>query len=623
MPNPEDELAALRAQVAALTARVHNLEVKAGVERQLYQGITPAPPVAQKAAESASETAAKTTAAPPPPRTQAVTPPSFRTLSAAGRDTHDLEGTIGRLWFNRVGIFALLFGVAFFLKYAFENNWIGPSGRVALGLLAGIALVLWSERFRNKGNTLFSYSLKAVGIGTLYLSLWGAYQIYHLVPSAAAFIAMIAVTASTVTLALTQDAELLAAYAMVGGFGTPLLLSTGENHEIVLFSYVCLLDLAILAIAAFRPWRRLLWGSFAGTWILFTGWFAGYYSREQRPVTVAFAAAFFTIFAVVPLLTPLTRSRWHQGFSVTLTVLPLVNAAAFFLALYAMYRQETLTLTWYALALAAGYLALTSGFKRRLDGEPDVVKLITLLHIAIAIAFITIAIPLKLNEHWITIGWLIESAVLLGISIPARANFLRYFAAATLVMGIFRLLLIDDFNVTRLVFNARFATYLVAIAVLAGIVAAGERFASGHEKPFVKFAAIALNLLALLALSLEAHDFFARQMADLYRSNRLLGGFGPFQQLEFAQNFAYSAIWLAYGAGLMAFGFWKRSSFVRWQALVLIAVTIGKVFLFDSSSLGKGYRIVSFMALGVVLMAISYVYSRDWLKLSRRSASAG
>lgn len=620
MANPEEELQALRAQVAALTARVHNLEVKAGVEPRVYQGITP--PAQQKPTEAAREAAPKVTAAPPrtPPP---AAPPSFHTPSGARRDTHDLEGTIGRLWFNRVGIFALLFGVAFFLKYAFENNWIGASGRVALGLLAGIAVVVWSERFRSKGNTLFSYSLKAVGIGTLYLSLWGAYQIYHLVPSAAAFVAMIVVTGSTVTLALTQDAEVLAVYAMIGGFGTPVLLSTGENREIVLFSYVCLLDLAILAIAIFKPWRRLLWGSFAGTWILFTGWFNEYYSREQRPVTVAFAGAFFTIFAVVPLLTPLTRSRWHKGFSVTLTLLPLVNAAAFFLALYAMHWRETLTLTWYALALAAAYLLLSSAFKRRLGSEPDVVKLITLLHIAIAIAFVTIAVPLKLNQHWITIGWLIESAVLLGISIPARSNFLRYFAAATLVMGIFRLLLIDDFHVTRLVFNARFATYLVAIAIMAGIVAAGERFAAEHEKPFVKFAGIALNLLALLALSLEAHDFFARQMAALYRGDRLVGGFGPFQQLEFARNFTYSAIWLAYGAGLMAFGFWRRSSFARWQALVLIAFTIGKVFLFDSSSLGKGYRIMSFMALGLVLMAISYVYSRDWLKLSRRSASAG
>ncbi len=69
----------------------------------------------------------------------------------------------------------------------------------------------------------------------------------------------------------------------------------------------------------------------------------------------------------------------------------------------------------------------------------------------------------------------------------------------------------------------------------------------------------------------------------------------------------------------MAIGFWKRSAFVRWQSLVLIAVTIVKVFVYDVSALEKGYRILSFIALGAVLLAISFIYQRDWLKLSSRS----
>src|SRR6185369_12179244 len=128
--------------------------------------------------------------------------------------TEELESTIGKLWLNRIGIFAILIGVSYFIKYAFDSGWIGPSGKIALGLIAGIGLVLWSERFRSKGYAAFSYSLKAVGIGTLYLSLWGAYQVYHLLPSAAAFVAMIVVTGSTIALALSQDAEILAAFAM-------------------------------------------------------------------------------------------------------------------------------------------------------------------------------------------------------------------------------------------------------------------------------------------------------------------------------------------------------------------------------------------------------------------------
>jgi len=117
---------------------------------------------------------------------------------------------------------------------------------------------------------------------------------------------------------------------------------------------------------------------------------------------------------------------------------------------------------------------------------------------------------------------------------------------------------------------------------------------------------------------LEASDFFNRQLADWYQV-RGQAAYGQIQQIQLARNFSYSAIWLVYGAGLMTVGFRNRSAFVRWQALVLIAITIAKVFLFDVSELRQGYRILSFIALGAVLMAISYIYHRDWLKLARRA----
>lgn len=604
MPDLQDELTALRADLTALLARLNSLEQKAGLRPDSVAELgtatpRPAPPVVAVTTASILERGKMSPQA-----------PIFSFAKA--KDEEELEGQIGKLWLNRIGIIAILTGVSYFIKYAFDNGWIGPTGRVALGLISGMGLILWSERFRARGHAPFSYSLKAVGIGTLYLSLWGAFQVYHLVPSAAAFVAMIVVTASTITLSFTQDAEILAAFAMVGGFSTPILLSTGQNHEVVLFSYVALLDLAMLVLVIVKPWRRLLLGSFIGTAILWVGWFGDYYSKDQRATTTVFTLLFAAIFAAVPLLTPLTPSQWRPGFSFTLTLLPLVNATATFLALNAMY--ENATLTWYALGLAAVYLLLSSRFKRRVGSDATVVRTINMLHIAIAIAFITIAVPLKLNSHWITLGWLVESAALLYVSLRTQTNFLRYFAGATLSLGIIRLLLFDNFQVQTLIFNARFATYAVAITILGGIVAAADRFAVESERPVIRFAGIALNVLALIALTLEASDYFSRQMATLYQAHA--GGAHALQQLELARRFSYSLIWLAYGAGLMLFGFRRRSAFVRWQALVLIAFTIAKVFLFDVSELQQGYRIVSFIALGAVLMAISYVYHRDWLKLS-------
>jgi len=142
--------------------------------------------------------------------------------------------------------------------------------------------VLWSERFRKRGYSAFSYSLKAVGIGTLYLSLWGAFQIYHLIPAAAAFLAMATVNRRN------HRAGTESGRGIVGELCVDwrLLISGAAFHgaesRTVLFSYVALLDLAILVLTIFKPWRRLLWASFVGTIILYLGWYSDYYTMDQR-----------------------------------------------------------------------------------------------------------------------------------------------------------------------------------------------------------------------------------------------------------------------------------------------------------------------------------------------------
>ncbi|HTD24796.1 MAG TPA: DUF2339 domain-containing protein [Terriglobales bacterium] len=621
MAPTQDEMDALRAQVASLTTRIFRLEQRLGIAAEAPQPAVAAPMVQPSTAVPAAS-------APLPTSGPAVTPPSFAQVNAGTVDKASLESKIGKLWLNWIGIIAILGGVSYFLKYAFDNNWIGPAGRVAIGLILGISVVLWSELFRRKKQAFFSYSLKAVGIGILYLSLWGARQFDPpLIPVEVAFAAMIVVTAATAVMAFAQDAQILALYALIGGFLSPLLVSTHHNEEIVLFTYVAILDLGVLALAVLKPWRRLLWGGFIGTIILYAGWGEQYYSISQRSITVLFTAIFAAIFAAIPLVTPYYRSSKFPGPSITLTLLPFFNAAGFFLALYGMYEDEKTKLTWFALGLAAVYLAISNVFMRRF-AEKDTRKVVALLHVAIAIAFITIAIPLRLNAHWITIGWLIESAVLLWISEQTKTAVLRYLAITTLVLAIFRVFVFDSSEMAaRLVFNARFATYAIAIAVLGGIIILGSRETvsaeTGKSVPrtgtwAIRLSGIVLSVLILVGLTLEAHDYFGRQYAqvDIYNPNN------PeiYSRLEIAERFSFSVIWLVVGAGLMVTGFWKRSAFVRWQALVLIAFTIAKVLIYDSSELDRGYRILSFIGLGVVLLGISYAYQKDWLKLSPRGA---
>lgn len=613
----------LEAEVAELRARVRRLE-QFFEQRGVVLGTQQPAGVPARPAAARPETAVEPVAETPPP-----VPPPFAAapLPAAARVTRDehtsLESRIGSQWFNRIGIVAVLIGVAWFLKLAFDNHWIGPLGRVLIGLVAGAALIAWSERFRSRGYTRFSYSLKAIGSGVLYLSLWAGFSLYHLFSSPVAFTAMILVTAFNGFLAWVQDAELLALYAIVGGLSTPALLSTGENHEVALFSYLLLLDLAVLALVALRPWSRLLAGAFFGTVLYVSLWSVAFYHNDEFGTTAFFVSCYFLIFAVAPRLVRLrggeqgTPTGWEN---LTAIVLPLLNAGLGFLAFYLMLENSASkgAEPWVAVAFAAFYLLLLRLPQRgALHPSPS---LLSALHLTIVVVFLTIAIPLKASGRWLTIGWLAEGGALVWVARRISSRLLRVLAVLCTVLGIVALVTGNPSASLTPIFNERFGTYVVGIAVCAAIAWMAAKAPAQEEDRFAVLswrgiavaAALAVNVLILLAFGWEIHSFWW----DLqYRATRFTGNWTLLHDYRMYAQFTYSALFMLFGAVLLALGFWRRTAFLRWQGLVLLAVAIAKVFTVDVSQLSQGYRILSFLGLGALLLAVSFVYQRDWLHL--------
>jgi uncharacterized membrane protein len=608
----------LEEQVAQLRSRVQRLE------RLLQEyGIVEEPkPSAAAAVEKPTMTTGPRSPAPPSPtpvfQGRPIEPPRFAAVaSATPRDTQSIESRIGSQWFNRIGILAVLIGMAWFVKLAIDNRWIGPLGRVLIGLLAGAGLVAWSERFRARGYVAFAYSLKATGSGVLYIALWAAFSLYHLVPAPVAFGTMIAVTAFNGFLAWMQESELLALYAIVGGLITPVLVSTGGNHEITLFSYLLMLDVAVLVLVALRPWSRLLFGAFAGTVIFVTGWWFTFYSQAQIGRTALFVACFFLIFAFAPRLVRVnfdprgSLSGWDH---LAIVLLPVANAGLGFVGFYRLFDEPVSEWVgpWLAVAFAAFYLLLV-----RLPGRSALQEsppVLSSLHLSAAVVFLTIAIPLKAHGRWLTIGWLVEGAALQWASRGAESKLLRVLALLCLILGLATVVAVNPDASTVPLFNQRFGTHCMAIVVLV-FVAWVARHAPEEEGParglswpaIATAASLAVNGLILLAASWEIHSFW------WYRSWH--GNLALLDDYRMYAQFSYSAFFMAFGAVLLSVGFWRHSAFLRWQALVLLAVAIGKVFLVDIGALSQGFRILSFLGLGALLLAVSFVYQRDWLNL--------
>jgi uncharacterized membrane protein len=606
--NP-DNCQSIETQLAELRQRVQLLE-QVLLRPEFIQGD------AQRSQEQAEAISSAPLLAAPDQIPQMPPAPRFaRPFPGQSGNTGSLESRIGSQWFNRIGILAVLIGMAWFLKFAIDNYWIGPLGRVLIGLIVGAGLVAWSERFRSGGYVVFSYSLKAIGSGVLYLSLWAAFSLYHLVPAPVAFAAMVIVTAFNGFMAWVQDAELLALYAIVGGVSTPLLLSTGENHEATLFTYLLVIDIAVLLLVVLRPWSRLLFMAFAGSLLFYVAWSLEYYTHQQALRTAFFLACFFLIFAFAPRLVQRKlddESRIAGWDSLALVILPLANAAWGFLGFYSILARpgSDWAQAWLAVGFAAFYLLLLRLPEGgRVKASP---ALLSGLHLAVAVVFLTIAIPLKADGRWITTGWLVEGAALLWLASRIQSRLLRVLAVLCLALGICALILINPEASLTPVFNQRFATYCVAIAVcaFAGWVAAHARVDLASTvlpwRALAAAAVLAVNVLTLIAVGLEIHSYWWRvQWTSIHN----------YVQHSIDAQFTYSAWFMLFGAILLTVGFWRRSSFLRWQALVLLAFAIAKVFLVDVSELSQGYRILSFLGLGALLLGVSFAYQRDWLNL--------
>ncbi|HEY0757943.1 MAG TPA: DUF2339 domain-containing protein [Acidisarcina sp.] len=662
-----------RAELQALAARVSALEQT--LQQVLAASIQPSAATGYARSFPSAARGQATS-----PAGAGVAQPPIQGASQSASKPQTLESRIGSSLLNRIGVLGVIIGMGLFFKLAIDRNLVSPPLRIAIGLGIAVGLVVWSESFRRRRFAAFSYSLKALGTAIAYLALWAAYSVYGLIGAGIAFAAMVVITVVNAGMAWLQDSELLAAYALMGGLATPALLSTGQNHELFLFSYLLLLDVGALILSAHRPWNRLVLGAFTGTVVYYGLWYQTYFSADAFALTGMFLLLFFLAFTVAPLLglrliavgreTDAAAPPAVDNPLSDLVVigLPVVVHTSTFLAAWAWTRgaHRTSLRPWIALGLAASSLAVDLVVRsidgRSVRGAPvhparRASDHLADVHFGLGIFFLAVAAWVQFDRHSLSLAqltgcWLVEALVLAAVVTlapphhhhPATAadhvTSPRVYATLMLLAATVTLLLLEYLDpapyFTRPVLNGHFLTYLFGLVVLAVTAWLCARASAAHEsdskvlQPGVKaggwreravepgslvflagFAAIAFNLVALIAGSVQIHLYWMRD--DLQQSALRLPPAGTH-----TVGFSYSVWFMVYGAVLMAIGFLRRSELLRWQALVLLALAVGKVFVVDASRLSQGYRVMSFLGLGVLLLAISFAYQRDWLALRGR-----
>ncbi len=578
----------------------------------------------------------------------------------------------------------LIFGVAFFFKYAVDNDWIGPGVRVALGVVAAAISLAFGDRMWNRGQKVFGQGLTGLGLALLYLSFYATFGFYHLLPQAVAFVLMALTTVVAVILASRYESQAIALLGLGGGYLTPVVLSTGEDRPWVLFSYIFLLNLGGLALGRARRWRGVESVGFAATVLLFFAWAAEHFGDANRPVATVFTIAFYAQFAAsesraiwwfaqllaatgaaalwypperfLPLsflfaaggLVVAEIRQWKETPPWTLfcywlaywawTAMPggKRDAVATFGLITPLFGIFFLWIVWWALArrralrdadllvltvnaaayFGASYFLLNPSYHRYIGLFADAlgaVHLLTakllwkpqaaeererwpsLVAVAVTLSLVTLAVPIQFTGFRITIAWALEGAALAWLA--ARFGSVELHAGAWLVLTLvlFRLYALDAWiytgpeQFTTLV-NLRFLTFAVS-AVSLWLAAGFARTGLPAGAPYV-----AGHLVMLWILSMEVIGWAGRTAS-------------PEDQFS-VETTGISILMALYALMLVGIGVATRTAFHRVLGLGLMGMVVLKLYLSDVWSLSRVFRITAFLALGGLLLLVSYLYSR-------------
>jgi uncharacterized membrane protein len=452
-----------------------------------------------------------------------------------------------------------------------------------MGLIGGIAIMFAGDRVFRREQHAYAAALTGLGSAILYLSLWAAGSYFHLAPLGFTFAAMVVVTAATMTIAIRRNAEGLAIVAIVGALLTPSLNAAPVTNLTALFSYLAIINLAVLWLPLKR-WPRLEVLAFAGTQLYFlvempsnvAAW------SVDTAITLIFATVFLLQFTVMPMVRSY-RSDKPAAYEVAMT---LVSASLYYLVLcdqlYVLHRHW---LTAASVMLAIAYLVtayLMRGSMRQACASA-------------ALAFITIGTGITFTGASMAAAWSVEGAILLIVGMRANSLVTRAFGYVAYIAA---LLAMESTNLAGgpLFLNERFATLFVTALGL-GAVAYASRHAFDEsfspERHLPQAAEALAHFFMLLALGFELDAAFH------------------------GSTLAISLLMLVYAALLVGFGFLTKRLFTRWEGLALFGLLVLKVFFIDLSTLDTVVRIVSFLAVGSVLLITALLYQRTQTRQSQ------
>jgi uncharacterized membrane protein len=500
----------------------------------------------------------------------------------------ELEDLLGGRILAWLGGSAIVLAAVFFLVMAVSRGWIDEPTRVVLAflgstLLLGLGLYLYERR----GRTQAALAAVAAAIASLYASLTAATALYDLIDPVLGLGVAALVGASATAIAVRWASPIIAGLGIVGALLAPVLVDAGTSGDSLAFMAIALV--AATGVLLWQRWDWLATVSFLVSAPQLATWLYDTYDEHLGRALVVLAL-FWLLYVVAAigyeLRVPIAELRASSA--MLLLADAVLVAGAGYLILTDQGRDDAAT-AW-VIALAVAHIGLGAfGFRGRMSNE------IGAGLIAVGLGLSAIGLGLAVSGPVLVVGWTVEAVVLAWVARRTGERRAIVFVTLFLVLAIVHVLAFEAPPDALLIGVDDLVDALVGIAMIAiGALAVSRLVDREGREPRLLLEIVGLAALVYLPSVAIVDTWTTGDVSDPGQTPQLL----------------LSAFWSATGLTAMVYGLARDERPARLAGLALLGIAVVKVFLFDLAALDSIYRVLSFLALGVLLLAGAFAYQR-------------
>ncbi len=548
-----------------LSARITSLEKKIEELTQLRPSVTPSSVQSQATVVSAMASMAK--------------PMSAATQSEPGA-LEQFGSWVKEDWLLKLGAFLLLLGFGWLASYAFIQGWIGPSGRIVLGLALGaliLVLGFWRmQKYPSEGSVFL-----VLGSTTILLTTYAARALYgFFTPTTALGLMFLASTFVALAGALYNRRALGVASVALAGVA-PLLTSSPTNDYIGLFAYLAVVVVGAVVLAAWKNHREVLLTAL----VVITLYSVGILMdapKVERDMLLLFACGFALLFYAANTVSLLRRVGDE---AIVDLVVATGNALLLAAWIYVAVPETLQSLIYAGVAVLFSVGAfMTSVATKRYESF--------YVYAAIGIAYIAAATAAELQGATLVIAYTIEAGLVSLLTFILTRNTAAAHKAAYLLLAptllSFGSIMSSAWG-RGIVFNADFFVLLTLAVVYLFLGGALFEASRASSNPDVRRdnagLLIAGSLYVYVLLWLSLHEIF------------------PDDTAVFVCLVIYTIVGIsAYISGIAA-----RVHALRTYGGILLGLVVVRLLLIDVWDMELTLRIITFFAVGVLFMSTAFI----------------